>query len=110
MIQGFACVCVCFHTTSLTLSQKIFGLVFGVRKMRVNEGWAMDFVSDWVVGPNEQAVRIINIMDECSRKALWTQAHSSISALQIRGSVQPRRNKSIVPLALVRTQRMISGR
>lgn len=31
------------------------------------EGWAMDFVSDWVVGPNEQAVRIINIMDECSR-------------------------------------------
>jgi putative transposase len=47
---------------------------------RINEGWAMDFVSDWVVGPNEQSVRIINIMDERSRKALWTQAHSSISA------------------------------
>jgi putative transposase len=47
---------------------------------RINEGWAMDFVSDWVVGPNEQPVRIINIMDECSRKALWTEAHLSISA------------------------------
>ncbi len=47
---------------------------------RINEGWAMDFVSDWVVGPNEQAFRIINIMDECSRKALWIQAHLSISA------------------------------
>ncbi len=50
---------------------------------RINEGWAMDFVSDWVVGPNEQAVRIINIMDECSRKALWTEAHSSISAKKL---------------------------
>lgn len=46
----------------------------------INEGWAMDFLSDWVVGPNQQSVRIINIMDEGSRKALWTQAHSSISA------------------------------
>jgi len=50
---------------------------------RINEGWAMDFVSDWVVGPNEQSVRIINIMDERSRKALWTQAHSSISARKL---------------------------
>ena len=46
----------------------------------VNEGWAMDFLSDWVVGPNKQKVRIINVMDECSRKALWTQAHTSIKA------------------------------
>jgi len=38
----------------------------------VNEGWAMDFVSDWVVGPQKKAVRVINIMDEGSRKALWT--------------------------------------
>ena len=37
---------------------------------QVNEGWAMDFLSDWVVGPGEEKVRIINIMDECSRKAL----------------------------------------
>lgn len=47
---------------------------------QVNEGWAMDFLSDWVVGPNQEAVRVINIMDEGSRKALWTEAHSSISA------------------------------
>lgn len=46
----------------------------------VNEGWAMDFVSDWVVGPEKESVRIINVMDECSRKALWTEAHKSISA------------------------------
>ena len=26
----------------------------------VNEGWAMDFVSDWVVGPTRKQVRIIN--------------------------------------------------
>jgi putative transposase len=42
-----------------------------------------DFVSDWVVGPNEKSVRIINIMDECSRKALWTEAHQSISAKKL---------------------------
>lgn len=47
---------------------------------QVNEGWAMDFVSDWVVGPGQEKVRIINIMDECSRKALWTEAYSNISA------------------------------
>ncbi len=47
---------------------------------RINEGWAMDFVSDWVVGPGQEKVRIINIMDECSRKALWTEAYSNISA------------------------------
>ena len=46
----------------------------------VNQGWAVDFLSDWVVGPGEKKVRVINIMDECSRKALWTQAYSSISA------------------------------
>ena len=40
----------------------------------------MDFLSDWVVGPGQEKVRIINIMHECSRKALWTEAHSSISA------------------------------
>ena len=46
----------------------------------INEGWAMDFVSDWTVGLNKEAARIINIMDEGSRKALWTQAYRSISA------------------------------
>lgn len=47
---------------------------------RINQGWGIDFLSDWVVGPGQERVRIINIMDECSRKALWTQAYSSISA------------------------------
>lgn len=47
---------------------------------KINEGWAIDFLSDWVVGPGQERVRIINIIDECSRKALWTQAYSSISA------------------------------
>lgn len=46
----------------------------------VNEGWAMDFLSDWVVGPEKKSVRVINVMDEGSRKALWTTAHESISA------------------------------
>jgi putative transposase len=31
----------------------------------INEGWAMDFLSEWVVGVEEQGVRIINIIDEC---------------------------------------------
>jgi putative transposase len=46
---------------------------------QINEGWAMDFLSEWVVGETEQTVRIVNIIDECSRRALWTQAHSSIT-------------------------------
>lgn len=50
---------------------------------QVNEGWAMDFLSDWVVGPNQKQVRIINIMDEGSRRALWTEAHRSISAKKL---------------------------
>jgi putative transposase len=49
----------------------------------VNQGWAMDFVSDWVVGPGKQSVRVINIIDECSRRALWTEAHDSISAKKL---------------------------
>lgn len=47
---------------------------------QINEGWAMDFLSDWVIGPNQEKVRIINIMDEHSRKALWSEAYSSICA------------------------------
>ena len=50
---------------------------------QVNEGWAMDFVSDWVVGPQQKHIRIINIMDEGSRRALWTEAHNSISAKKL---------------------------
>ena len=43
----------------------------------------MDFLSDWVVGHGQQRVRVINIVDECSRKALWTEAHESISAKKL---------------------------
>lgn len=46
----------------------------------INKGWAMDFVSDWVVGPKDKQVRIINVIDECSRRALWTEAHFNITA------------------------------
>jgi len=49
----------------------------------INEGWAMDFVSDWVINDRQQKVRIINIMDEGSRKALWTTAHHSIPATKL---------------------------
>jgi putative transposase len=50
---------------------------------QMNQGWAMDFVSDWVVGSQKQSVRIINIMDEFSRRALWTEAHESICAKKL---------------------------
>ncbi len=47
---------------------------------RINEGWAMDFLSEWVISEEQQKVRVINIMDECSRKALWTEAKESLPA------------------------------
>lgn len=47
---------------------------------QINEGWAMDFLSEWIIGEEQQKVRIINIMDECSRKALWTEAKESLPA------------------------------
>ena len=50
---------------------------------QINEGWAMDFLSDWVVGPNQKQVRIFNLVDEASRKALWLEAHRSISARKV---------------------------
>lgn len=45
----------------------------------INEGWAMDFLSEWVVNGSDQSVRVINIVDECSRRALWTEARGSIT-------------------------------
>lgn len=50
---------------------------------QINEGWAMDFLSDWVVGQNQQQVRIFNLVDEASRKALWLEGHRSISAKKV---------------------------
>ena len=43
----------------------------------------MDFVSDWGVGSGQKAVRVINIMDEGSRRALWTEAHASSSSRKL---------------------------
>ena len=50
---------------------------------QINEGWAMDFVSDWVVGPTRKQIRTINIVDQDSRRALWTEAHYSIRAKKL---------------------------
>ena len=43
----------------------------------------MDFLSDFIIEPNGKSIRIINVIDECSRRALWTTAHESISALKL---------------------------
>jgi putative transposase len=51
---------------------------------KINYGWAMDFVSDWLVGSQGKRVRIINVIDEASRKALWTEAHQSVSATKLK--------------------------
>lgn len=47
---------------------------------KINQGWAIDFLSDWVVGAEKKAVRLVNLIDEGSRKALWSEAYHSISA------------------------------
>lgn len=49
----------------------------------INEGWAMDFLSEWVIGEKQQSVRIINVVDECSRKDLWIEAAHSINAAKL---------------------------
>lgn len=49
----------------------------------INEGWAMDFLSEWVIGEKQQIVRIINVVDECSRKDLWIEAAHSIKASKL---------------------------
>jgi putative transposase len=50
---------------------------------QINEGWAMDFLSEWVIGEKQQSVRIINVVDECSRKDLWVEAAHSINAAKL---------------------------
>lgn len=40
----------------------------------------MDFLSEWVIGDKQQSVRIINVVDERSRKDLWVEAATSITA------------------------------
>lgn len=50
---------------------------------KINEGWAMDFLSEWVIGEKQQSVRIINVVDERSRKDLWVEAAHSITAAKL---------------------------
>lgn len=50
---------------------------------QINEGWAMDFLSEWVIGEKQQSVRIINVVDECSRKDLWIEAAHNINAAKL---------------------------
>jgi putative transposase len=47
---------------------------------QLNEGWAMDFMSEWVIGEKHQSIRIINVADECSRKDLWIEAAHNITS------------------------------
>ena len=49
----------------------------------INEGWAMDFLSEVIIEPAQQWVRIINIVDECSRKDLWVEACEHIKATKL---------------------------
>lgn len=39
---------------------------------QINQGWSMDFLSD-VFLSNERKVRVLNVLDECSRKVLLLQ-------------------------------------
>jgi putative transposase len=50
---------------------------------QINEGWAMDFLSEWVIGEKQQSIRIINVVDERSRKGLWVEAAHSINAAKL---------------------------
>ena len=58
---------------------------------QVNQGWALDFVSDMVVnqtggvaeGKASEWIRVINVIDECSRKDLWVEAYKSIKANKV---------------------------
>lgn len=58
---------------------------------QVNQGWALDFVSDMVVdqmgslsgGKASEWIRVINVIDECSRKDLWVEAYKSIKASKV---------------------------
>lgn len=46
---------------------------------QINKTWSMDFLSDVLKG-DEARVRILNVMDECSRKLLLSYASKSIKA------------------------------
>jgi putative transposase len=43
----------------------------------------MDFLSEVIIETTQQWVRIINIVDECSRKDLWVEACEHIKATKL---------------------------
>lgn len=49
---------------------------------QINQGWSMDFLSD-VLLSDERKVRILNVLDECSRKVLLSFAATSIKARKL---------------------------
>jgi putative transposase len=49
---------------------------------RINEGWSMDFLSD-SMSHNQGKVRILNILDECSRKALFSLAQKHFTGRKL---------------------------
>lgn len=49
---------------------------------KINEGWSMDFISDVLEGEKKK-VRILNVLDECSRKVLITWGQYNISAKKL---------------------------
>lgn len=49
---------------------------------KINQGWSMDFLSD-VLLSGEHKVRILNVLDECSRKVLLSFAAISIKARKL---------------------------
>lgn len=51
---------------------------------QINRGWSMDFLSDVLLG-DERKVRVLNVLDECSRKVLLSFAATSIKARKLVG-------------------------
>jgi putative transposase len=47
----------------------------------INQTWSMDFMSDALV--NGRRIRILNVMDDCSREALTVHAGYSIPSLEV---------------------------
>lgn len=46
-------------------------------------GWAVDFTQDWVNASTKKSVRLLNLMDEGSRKSLWIGAYQCIPAKKL---------------------------
>lgn len=49
---------------------------------RINQGWSIDFLSDTLVG-DEKKVRVLNVLDECSRMVLLSFASKQVPAKKL---------------------------